>query len=324
MDLNGLNDQRVAEEELELSFENISAPIIDCPLINCIDEFQPAFTVIDPQNLSLPIVLSSPHSGRHYPDAFVEASQLSPVSLRRSEDSFVDELFSGGPLIGAPLLAAEFPRAFCDVNREAYELDPRMFRDTLPDYANTRSIRVASGLGTIARVVADGAEIYKSKLQFADATQRIERLYRPYHNSLEGLLDRALLHFETAVLIDCHSMPSRPAGANSFPLPDFVLGDRFGTSCNPALVRTAEKVLKSLGYSVSRNDPYAGGYSTQHYGRPNRGIHALQIEINRALYMDEATVDRSIRFDRLKADLQNLLEALAALDFQQMKSPFTR
>lgn len=269
-----------------------------------------------------PLVLSSPHSGAVYPADFLRQSRLDPVSLRRSEDCFVDQLFADAPKRGATLVRALFPRAYVDPNREPYELDPTMFRDTLPAFANTRSLRVLGGLGTIARVVADGAEIYREKLAFADAEDRIAQCYRPYHAALAEAIARAEQVHGMAILLDCHSMPSAagPGGTGSGKgRADIVLGDRFGMSCAPEVIETAETVLRDLGYRVGRNDPYAGGYITHHYGRPRRGRHALQIEISRALYMDERRLEPTAGFDGLKADLDILIGALADMPEQGLK-----
>jgi len=276
---------------------------------------EPPIEVIRPKAPATPLVLSSPHSGNVYPATFVAASRLDPLTLRRSEDAFVDELFASAPACGAPLLKARFPRAFVDPNREPYELDPGMFADDLPNYVNRSSPRVGAGLGTIARVVASGAEIYDGKLLFAEAEARIDRLYRPYHTALADLLDEAAAKFGRAWLIDCHSMPAvggphdRDTGKRRV---DFILGDAHGTSCAPWLVEWAESFLRGLGYTVTRNDPFAGGFITRHYGRPAQGRHALQIEINRRLYMDEDRIVRTTGFATLAASLQQFIAAASA------------
>ena len=207
-------------------------------------------------------------------------------------------------------MSAVYPRAFLDVNREPFELDPSMFTDRLPAFANVRSLRVAGGLGTVPRVVADALEIYHAPLPVAEAMRRIEAIYKPYHEALRRLLARTHVAFGQAILIDCHSMPSTLRGGHGRLRPDFVLGDRFGTSCMPALAERAAAALKDLGYTVSRNKPYAGGFITEHYGRPARGLHTLQIEINRALYMDEEKLVPHAGFGRLRDDLAALARAL--------------
>lgn len=269
-----------------------------------------------PAEQLLPLVLASPHSGRDYPADFIAQSALDPQTLRRSEDSFVDELFAHAPGKGAPLLCALFPRAFLDVNRDAYELDPAMFDGPLPDWVLTDTPRVAAGLGTIARQVATGADIYRGKLSFAEAERRIETLYRPYHRALRDLVSATQAKFGHCLLVDCHSMPSIGGPGESddgTERVDFVLGDCYGRSCDPAITETAERYLQALGYCVVRNIPYAGGYTTRHYGTPRRRSHALQIEINRRLYMQEATHEKHDGFARLQTELDHLIDTLAGL-----------
>jgi N-formylglutamate amidohydrolase len=275
-------------------------------------ELAPPFEVARPLALKMPFVFNSPHSGRVYPRAFLAASRLDSLTLRRSEDAYVEELFGFVAEMGAPLLYAHFPRAYLDVNREPYELDPALFHDGLPHYANTQSVRVVGGLGTIARIVSESDEIYREPLTVGAALERINRLYTPYHETLRTLLKEAEAEFGLAVLIDCHSMPSNPMADQGGGRPDFVLGDRYGASCNGELTRLATAQLKSMGYVVALNKPYAGGYITEHYGRPQQGRHALQVEINRALYMDETSFAKSAGFERLKRDLEQVAKALAA------------
>ncbi|MHA1133790.1 MAG: N-formylglutamate amidohydrolase [Alphaproteobacteria bacterium] len=273
-------------------------------------ELTPPFSLARPGELKLPLVFNSPHSGRIYPSTFLAASKLDPRTLRRSEDSFVEELFGFVTDMGAPLLHAHFPRAYLDVNREPYELDPVLFRDGLPHYANTQSVRVVGGLGTIARIVSESDEIYREPLSVEAALERINRLYTPYHDTLAGLLLDAKREFGLAVLIDCHSMPSNKMADQGAGRPDFVLGDRFGTSCSGELTRLAASQLEALGYAVALNKPYAGGYITEHYGRPHKAQHVLQIEINRSLYMDEQSFQKSPGFTRLRASLETVVRAL--------------
>jgi N-formylglutamate deformylase len=266
-------------------------------------------TIFAPDRQSVPLVFASPHSGRAYPDEFIAAARLDALSLRRSEDSFVDELFSAAPECGAPLIAANFPRAFCDANREAWELDPAMFADALPSWVNTTSARVGAGLGTIARVVASGETIYRGKLNFAEAEERVRGCWQPFHAALRRMVEETRREFGLCLLIDCHSMPGTSMAPRN--AADFVLGDAHGTACSPLLARQVERSLVGMGYTVRRNDPYAGGYITRHYGRPREGVHALQIEICRSLYMDEARIERLPRFARLRADLTALIRTLA-------------
>ena len=280
-------------------------------------ELDPPFELLEPAALTSPLVLSSPHSGSIYPASFLASSRLDIATLRRSEDAYVDELFMGGLKSGAPLLRAHFPRAYLDLNREPYELDPRMFDARLPPFANTRSVRVAGGLGTVARVVGDSQEIYARRLRLDEVLARIEALYQPYHRTLEALLTRAWQNFGAAVLIDCHSMPSlstcQPSRESERKVKaDFVLGDRYGTSCAADLVDRAEHELRGLGYSVLRNKPYAGGFITEHYGDPGNNLHAIQIEINRGLYMEEMTLTKAERFNAIAEDLSKVFVALAA------------
>ncbi len=266
------------------------------------------------------MVCSSPHSGRFYPKAFRRMSRLDEHSLRRSEDSHVDALFAAAPKVGASLLAARYPRAYVDLNRAANELDPLLFEAPLPMDAQADSERVAAGLGVIARVVASGVPIYSRRLPLEEAERRIAAIYHPYHAALANLLTAARRRWGWSLLLDCHSMPSRIGGdfrgAADGPAAgvDIVLGDCHGTSCAPDLVAAAESTLREMGYRVQRNRPYAGGYCTQHYGRPATGVHALQIEINRALYMDESTLGRRAGFSRIAADMTRLLAALVRHD----------
>lgn len=256
------------------------------------------------QGVAVPFIFASPHSGRFYPSSFAQSSRLDAISLRRSEDAFVDELFDGVPDLGAPLIAARFPRAFVDANRAPGELDPAMFDAPLVSVA-PRSPRVAAGLGVIPRVVRDGLEIYRARLPAGEAAFRIEHFYRPYHAALADLVERARAKFGVAIVIDCHSMPP-PARAH-----DIVLGDCYGEAAAPELIANTQKILLELGFSVARNAPYAGGYTTHLYGRPRDGIHALQIEVSRALYLDEARMEKSAGFvscrDRLRVFATKLL-----------------
>jgi len=267
--------------------------------------------LLRPAQQTIPVVFASPHSGRSYPDELLSKSRLDSQSLRRSEDSFVDELFAAAPEYGAPLLAATFPRAWCDANREPWELDQAMFADKLPPWVNTTSARVGAGLGTIARVVASGEAIYRDKLSFADAERRIRTCWQPFHEALAGLIADTQADFGHCLLIDCHSMPTHGHVMRSGARPaDFVLGDAHGTACAPRVTRLVEGLLAELGYSVRRNDPYAGGYITRHYGRPREGVHALQIEIARELYMHEGRIERLPDFPRVRQGMTRLIAGL--------------
>jgi N-formylglutamate deformylase len=277
--------------------------------------FQP-FTVTRPARQLCPLVFASAHSGRLYPPDFLAAARLDPVSLRKSEDAFVDELFGAAPDFGAPLLAAHFPRAWCDANREPWELDPGMFDAPLPDWVNSASPRVGAGLGTIARIVASGEAIYDRRLSFGEAESRIRACWEPFHVALSGLIAQTQATFGHCLLLDCHSMPSHPAGAAA--LPDFVLGDAHGTACAPRATRLLETALQGQGFSVRRNDPYAGGYITRHYGRPRERVHVIQIEIARGLYMDEARIQRGPGFEALRLRLEALMGALARADWRML------
>jgi N-formylglutamate amidohydrolase len=283
------------------------------------EELDPPFEVLEPAECKGPVLFNSPHSGSTYPRAFLTASRLDIAILRRSEDSFVDDLITGVVTCGFPVMRAHFPRCFVDVNREPYELDPRMFDGRLPSFANTRSMRVAGGLGTVARVVGDAQEIYDQRIPVDDALRRIESLYKPYHRALRRLFTRLHRDFGAAVLIDCHSMPSSAGYKDERPRPEFVLGDRYGTSCVGAVSETVEHTLRSLGYSASRNKPYAGGFITEHYGNPAAGLHAIQLEINRALYMDERRYERSRNFSRLAADLDTLARRLGEIPLEELR-----
>ncbi len=282
------------------------------------DYKQAPFELSQPGEPAGPFVFNSPHSGRHYIKRFTSLSALDASELRQSEDFVVDELFSSVTALGAPLLAANFPRAWLDVNREPYEFDPTMFSERLPDYVNTRSARVAGGLGTIARIVSEDKPIYAAPLSVADALARIEEVYKPYHAALRGLLAEALINNGYGVLIDCHSMPSSSnpgyPGLGRTLRADFVLGDRYGTSCARDLTAFAAEILRDLGYSVTINKPYAGGFITEHYGRPSNGLHAIQVEINRAIYMDEVAIRKHDGFAILERDLNRFVSTLMTLE----------
>jgi N-formylglutamate amidohydrolase len=276
-------------------------------------ELSPPFEIMEPAAWRAPIIFNSPHSGSVYPKEFLKTSRIDLTTLRRSEDSFMDELIGGLSHRGFPVVLVNFPRSYVDVNREPYELDPRMFSGRLPSFANTRSMRVAGGLGTIPRVVGDGQEIYRERLSVDDALARIEALYKPYHRELRRLISKAHQAFGTVVVVDCHSMPSVGVSRDEPRRPDVVIGDRYGTSCAPLLPDMVEQTMSALGYSVGRNKPYAGGFITEHYGNPASGLHTIQLELNRAIYMDERRRERGARFAQVVADFAMLAESLAAV-----------
>ncbi len=276
------------------------------------------FLQLLPKEQLMPVVVNSPHSGSFYPPSFVNSSRLGNLAIRKSEDFGVDELVRSAPLHGIPMLSATYPRAYVDVNREPYELDQVMFDGELPGFANKRSIRVSGGLGTIPRIVAEGEEIYAGKIPVEDALQRISSIYKPYHNALQNLIARTHVDFGQAVLIDFHSMPSSGALPEHGRRPDIVLGDRYSTSCAPSVVLHAKAVFSDLGYDVSINKPYAGGFITEHYGRPQSGLHALQVELNRELYMDEIRITKNRNFINLADDLSRFFSRFCELDFDTL------
>jgi N-formylglutamate amidohydrolase len=268
-----------------------------------------------------PLVFASPHSGRIYPQDMMSAAALDALSIRRSEDAFVDDLIAQAPDHGAVLITASVARAYIDLNREPFELDPAMFADELPAFARSRTARVAAGLGAIARIVSEGQEIYSRKLTFAEARGRIEGAHRPYHEALQTLIAEAQAEHGFAILVDWHSMPAAAAKAGGRDRPcDIVLGDRFGAACAGVLPTRVERELEALGYRVARNSPYAGGYTTEHDGRPQHRVHALQVEINRALYLDEATMTPTSGFEKLRGHVEQLTRTLAAADWSALKA----
>ncbi|MHC8508609.1 MAG: N-formylglutamate amidohydrolase [Rhodospirillales bacterium] len=276
-----------------------------------------------PAAQTAPVVVASPHSGRLYPQGFTAESRLEKSALRRSEDAYVDCLFADAPALGAPLLRALFPRVMVDANRGALELDPAMFSDALPADADTKSARAAAGLGVIPRTAAGGEAVYSGKLRFADVRRRIEAFRAPYHAALQGLINETLMRFGACLLVDAHSMPSprpgaraeseswaAPGAVNDSAPPDIVLGDARGAACAPDIVLAAEAELAALGLRAARNAPYAGGWTTRHYGRPEIGVHVLQIEISRGLYLDENSVTPTAGIETVRAAMARLTGAL--------------
>ena len=276
------------------------------------DDADPPFVLIEPFRRTSPLIFASPHSGRRYPRDLVICARVGLGSLRRSEDAYVDELFAGAAAHGAPILCASVARAYVDLNRDPAELDPEMFTES--PGAAVRSARVQAGLGAIPRIAGDGQEIYWRKLPGAEAERRLSLVHRPYHAMLAALVTEAMAQFGCAVLIDCHSMPSSARGPQQ---PDIVLGDRFGASCHPSITALAEATLRRMGYRVSRNAPFAGGHTTQTYGRPIAKVHALQVELNRSLYLDERSMERGAGFRRVRMDMERLAAVLAEAELHR-------
>lgn len=274
-----------------------------------------------PEKLTTSVVFASPHSGRSYDAAFLTRSRLDRHTIRSSEDAFVDQLFSSVPLLGAPLLQALSPRAYVDLNRSPEELDPALIEGVSRRGHNPR---VLSGLGVIPRVVANGRPIYDGKLTMVEAQQRLNRVWYPYHDSLRGLLQQAHARFGQAILIDCHSMPREALDTVSRTRsrrPDIVIGDRFGVSADSDIVERIEAAFAAAGFETARNAPFAGAYIAQTYGRPSRGHHAIQIEIDRSLYMDEATLTRSPQFGTVTARLEQVIRDIADIGRPRRTQP---
>jgi N-formylglutamate amidohydrolase len=272
-----------------------------------------AFALIDPANRATSVVFASPHSGRNYPPAFLERTVLDQSEVRSSEDAYVDQLFSAVPDCGAPLLMACAPRAFLDLNRGPDELDPALIEGVRRMSHNPR---VASGLGVIPRVVSNGRLIYRGKLTLAEAHGRLSDYWRPYHDQLQTLLDQSLIRFQEAILIDCHSMPHEAlenVGPPGTLRPHIVLGDRFGAAAAGSIVEKVEAAFSRAGFRVARNMPFAGAYITQHYGRPTRRQHAVQVEIDRSLYMDEKTLQPHAGYGDFVAALNGAIADIAAI-----------
>lgn len=277
-----------------------------------LDHGAPAVRVHAPAHRTSAFVFASPHSGRAYSGDALARAQLPLGVLRQSEDAYVDQLFASAPSHGAPLIEALFARVFVDVNRAEWELDPDMF-DPAPSSTRPLSARAAAGLGVIPRAAADGRPLYAGRLALGEAEAQLAQCYRPYHAALKAELAAAKAAFGEAFLIDCHSMPAASArGA------DIVLGDRYGAACSRAFIAAAEAQFRALGFTVVRNRPYAGGYTTEHYGRPARGVHAIQIEINRALYLDERNVTASAHLPAL-ADA--ISDWIAHMSMQTLAAP---
>lgn len=265
------------------------------------------YRIVGPTEPAPPLVLASPHSGREYPGAFLAQSRLSLGQLRRAEDAYVDELLSDAVQQGVPLIAARYGRAYLDLNRDADEIDPAMIAEAMPRSAGQASDRVAAGLGVVPRIAAHGLDIYASRLRLAEVESRVGTLHRPYHAGIEMLLGRALARHGYAVLIDCHSMPTPAGGATA---PQFVIGDLHGQTAAPRLVDAIEASLVAGGFRVARNAPYAGGYTTLRHADRVRGVHVVQIEVDRALYMDPARLALHSGFASVASAFRQLVATL--------------
>ncbi len=275
------------------------------------------YKLIEPVALLYGIVIASPHSGRNYLSSVKEQSILDPITLRSSEDAFVDELMDFAPALGIPLICSEIPRAFVDLNRARDELDPAIIEGIKP---NRQNPRVISGLGVIPRVVANGKEIYSGKLSKEAAIERLENFWDPYHSKLAELLDRARQQFGYSILIDTHSMPHEAIlnASSSFRTSQIVLGDRYGATCAPEIINDLIKLISKNGLRASRNIPFSGAYIVQKYGSPGLNRHAIQLEIDRSIYMDERKIQKLEKFHELKNKLQSIMR-----DFSQIHTCLT-
>ncbi len=267
-----------------------------------------AYVLTRPDAPSGPMIFASPHSGREYAADFLAQAVLDRQAIRSSEDAFVDDLFGMAPEMGAPLLAARAPRAFIDLNRAADELDPGVIEGIARAPHNPR---ISSGLGVIPRVVAGGRSIYRGKLSLSEVDARLKRFWHPYHKALAGLVEEVRAECGQAVLIDCHSMPHEAIEAHTRPgqpRPEVVLGDRYGATAGREVMERVEAAFAGAGLRVGRNAPFAGAYVAQAYGRPSRGVHVVQVEIDRALYMDEVRIEPLAGF----AEFQSLIAGVVA------------
>jgi N-formylglutamate amidohydrolase len=279
---------------------------------------QPPYHLIEPIQRLSSVVFASPHSSCAYPPQFLQQSILDPVAIRSSEDAFVDELVDSAPEFGAPLLLAGVPRAYVDLNRSPDELDPALIIGAVRRGQNPR---VASGLGVIPRVVSNGRAIYSGKLSMGEAQTRIDQYWRPYHEAIQDLLNRSHMQFGKAILVDCHSMPHEAMDGvvrNRGRCPDIVLGDRFGAAADGEIMERIEAAFAGAGLKVVRNTPFAGAYVAQAYGRPSRGQHAIQVEIDRSLYMDERNICRNASFDSFRSLMRGVIAEITAIGRDRM------
>ncbi len=270
-----------------------------------------AFVLSCPDRQVAPVILSSPHSGNWYPPDFLARSVLDRHAIRSSEDAFVDRLFGAAPDLGLPLLAARVPRAYLDLNRAPDEMDPAVI-DGIEQPAHNP--RVSSGLGVIPRVVAGARAIYAGKLSRQEADFRLTRYWHPYHDALRGLIGQTVAAFGEAIVLDCHSMPHEAIEGHArfgAPLPEVVLGDRYGAAAGREVMARVEAAFQAEGLRVARNAPFAGAHITHAYGRPSQRVHVIQVEIDRALYMDEARIEPLARFDSFRARIGRILVRIA-------------
>ncbi len=266
-----------------------------------------AYNLFMPEIRTTSVVFSSPHSGSQYPWNFVRRTVLDERTLRSSEDAFVDKLFDAAPHHGAPFLTAIAPRAWIDVNRSSDELDPALIEGVKKASHNPR---VASGLGVVPRVVANGRSIYRGKIELKEAEARIAEFWTPWHDALTTLMDDSVALFGEAILVDCHSMPHEAIETISHPRgsrPEIVLGDRFGAAAGSDIVDKIEAALTSAGLRVARNAPFAGAFVTQNHGRPARNRHVVQVEIDRSLYMNEQKIQPNNNFSAFKALIDRIV-----------------
>jgi N-formylglutamate amidohydrolase len=270
------------------------------------------FSHIKPNNPRGATIVTCPHSGRFYPPELLAATRLDAFGLRRSEDAFVDLMFEDAPNVGAELFCCEFARAFVDLNRGLEELDPELVTGLDPSFAYSQ--RVKAGLGVIPRTVGEGVEIYHHMISARDAQDRLDEVYLPWHDAIESSIGLAKAKNGTVVLLDCHSMPASASGNTPC---DVVIGDRFGESCRPIFTNVAVQVLRSAGLSVSRNNPFAGGFMTKRYGKPQTSVNALQIEINRSIYMVEGSFKLRPEFTQIKNIMTQLVTALTEVSVKK-------
>ena len=269
-------------------------------------------TIVEPSTLTSGVVFALPHSGRDYGVSFLNQSILDKISIRSSEDAFLDQLIDGIEKYGAPKIIANAPRAFIDLNRSTDELDPALISGIKN---NIRSPRISSGLGVIPRVVSHGKEIYRGKLSLEQAQSRIEYYWKPYHRDLANLLKRAQSIYGQSLLIDMHSMPHEAVSTQSsfIKAPEIVVGDRFGMSSDPEFTNLIVSILKQHGFRVAKNTPFAGAFITKHHGKIKDRTHAIQLEIDRSLYMDEEQISPNSGFEKLKSQLFPALIQISSL-----------